>query len=86
VQWYGSKAVRILTFGAVNDPDKGDLVIGDMLDMNATNSLRGTTIYNVKPNFFTRHRPKYKDLGSTQVLDARPLELKVMKQPMLQLS
>ncbi|OOQ88034.1 LysM domain protein [Penicillium brasilianum] len=38
--------------------------------MNRTASLLGTTAYN-KPNFLTRRRPTYADLGASQVIDVK---------------
>lgn len=38
--------------------------------MNRTALLLGETAYN-KPNFLTRHRPVYTDLGSSQVIDVK---------------
>lgn len=54
-------------FGMVNDPQGARFVPGsNLLAMNRTSSLVGNTIYNVQPNFFTRRRPKYTELGNTQ--------------------
>ncbi|RHZ63004.1 hypothetical protein CDV55_105196 [Aspergillus turcosus] len=64
-------------FGMVNDPNGARFVPGiDLLAMNRTDSLVGTNVYNVKPNWFTRRRPKYADLGNTQVLDVKALGAK----------
>lgn len=64
-------------FGMVNDPDGSRFVPGESLPtMNRTDSLLGTNVYNVKPNFFTRRRPKYYELGSLQVLDVKALGAK----------
>lgn len=64
-------------FGMVNDPDGARFVSGaNLLAMNRTASLVGTNTYNVKPNFFTRRRPKYEDLGNTQVMDVKALGAK----------
>ena len=64
-------------FGMVDDPNGSRFVPGNkLLEMNRTDSLVGTNIYNVKPNFFTRHRPKYSELGNTQVLDVKALGAK----------
>ncbi|CAG8005098.1 unnamed protein product [Penicillium nalgiovense] len=38
--------------------------------MNRSASLLGTTAYN-KPNFLTRRRPTYADLGSSQLIDVK---------------
>ncbi|KAJ5894687.1 hypothetical protein N7495_006378 [Penicillium taxi] len=54
----------------VNDPDGARFVSGaNLLAMNGTASLLGNTTYNTIPNFFTRRRPKYDDLGNIQVMD-----------------
>lgn len=64
-------------FGMVNDPQGARFVPGsNLLAMNRTSSLVGNTIYNVQPNFFTRRRPKYTELGNTQVLDVKALGAK----------
>ncbi|KAI3194501.1 CAZyme family GH55 [Penicillium roqueforti] len=64
-------------FGMVNDPDSARFVSGaNLLAMNRSSSLVGSTLYNTKPNFFTRRRPKYDDLGNSQVLDVKELGAK----------
>jgi hypothetical protein len=64
-------------FGMVSDPSGSRFVSGNnLLAMNRTSSLVGTNKYNVRPNFFTRRRPKYIDLGNTQVLDVKALGAK----------
>lgn len=64
-------------FGMVNDPDGARFVSGaNLLAMNRSSSLVGSTLYNTKPNFFTRRRPKYDDLGNSQVLDVKDLGAK----------
>ncbi|OQE59001.1 hypothetical protein PENNAL_c0346G01177, partial [Penicillium nalgiovense] len=64
-------------FGMVNDPSGSRFASGEnLLAMDRTASLVGNNIYNVKPNFFTRRRPKYADLGNTQVLDVKALGAK----------
>lgn len=61
----------------VNDPSGSRFASGEnLLAMDRTASLVGNNIYNVKPNFFTRRRPKYADLGNTQVLDVKALGAK----------
>ncbi|KAJ5613709.1 hypothetical protein N7528_007363 [Penicillium herquei] len=64
-------------FGMVNDPDGARFVSGaNLLAMNRTASTVGNTTYNTGPNFFTRRRPKYDELGNTQVLDVKALGAK----------
>lgn len=64
-------------FGMVNDPDGARFVSGtNLLAMNRTASLVGNNTYNIKSNFFTRRRPKYDQLGNTQVLDVKALGAK----------
>ena len=61
----------------VNDPQGARFVSGSsLLATNRTSSLVGNAIYNIKPNFFTRRRPKYDDLGNTQILDVKTLGAK----------
>ncbi|KAL4756197.1 pectin lyase-like protein [Aspergillus foveolatus] len=43
--------------------------------MNRTSSLLAETGY-VKPNFFTRRRPKYHDIGESQIMDVKVLGAK----------
>lgn len=64
-------------FGMVNDPQGSRFVVGaDLPVINRTDSLTGNNVYNFKPNYFTRRRPKYHDLGHTQVLDVKALGAK----------
>lgn len=39
--------------------------------MNRTAGLLSTTLAYVKPNLFTRRRPKYSDIGSSQIIDVK---------------
>lgn len=65
-------------FGMVNDPQGARFVSGiNLLASNRSSSLVGNSIYNIgQPNFFTRRRPKYDDLGNSQVLDVKALGAK----------
>lgn len=64
-------------FGMVNDPQGARFVSGtNLLAMSRSSSLVGNTTYNTQHNFFTRRRPKYDDLGYTQVLDVKALGAK----------
>ncbi|KAJ5710984.1 hypothetical protein N7488_005140 [Penicillium malachiteum] len=64
-------------FGMVNDPDGARFVSGaNLLAMNRTASTVGNTKYNTGPNFFTRRRPKYDELGNKQVMDVKALGAK----------
>jgi hypothetical protein len=61
----------------VNDPSGSHFVAGNkLLAINRTSSLIGANRYNIQPNFFTRRRPKYNDIGNTQVLDVKALSAK----------
>ncbi|KAE8381463.1 pectin lyase fold/virulence factor [Aspergillus bertholletiae] len=39
--------------------------------MNRTKSLLSTELTSVKPNFFTRRRPKYTDIGRSQIINLK---------------
>jgi hypothetical protein len=43
---------------------------------NRTMSLVGTMTHSIQPNFFTRRRPKYDNLGNTHILDVKALGAK----------
>ncbi|KAL4933811.1 pectate lyase superfamily protein-domain-containing protein [Aspergillus undulatus] len=65
-------------FGMVNNPEGARFVSGVNLQAaNRSSSLVGDTVYNVgRPNFFNRRRPKYNDIGNSQVLDVKALGAK----------
>jgi hypothetical protein len=60
-------------FGLVNDgTGKGKFVNGQKIPaMNRTQALLGSANDKMKPNLFTRRRPKYYDLSSSQVVDVK---------------
>lgn len=62
----------------VNDTEGARFVSGVNLQAaNRSSSLVGNTVYNVgRPNFFNRRRPKYNDIGNSQVLDVKALGAK----------
>ena len=64
-------------FGLLKDSDgKATFVDGAIIpSMNRTAELLGTQAY-VKPNLFTRRRPKYDDIGMSQIMDVRSLGAK----------
>lgn len=63
-------------FGRITDEQGSRFVNGDNIPvMNRTASLVGKNGYN-KPNFFTRSRPSYMDLGGAQLWDVKGLGAK----------
>lgn len=44
--------------------------------MNRTKELLSTTLAYVNPNLFTRRRPKYDDIGTSQIIDVKALGAK----------
>lgn len=60
-------------FGRVTNSNGGSSFINgaNIPVMNKTESLVSTELAYVKPNFFTRRRPKYVDIGQSQIINLK---------------